>query len=120
MGRKTFDSIGKPLPKRRNIILTRNPDLQIEGCEVVTSIEQAYALCADELEVMIIGGANLYEQTLQDADRLYVTLVECELEGDAFYPKIDLNNWALESSEQHPQDEKHDYAFSFMTLNRVE
>lgn len=119
MGRKTFDSIGKPLPKRRNIVLTRQADLVIEGCEVVTSIEQAYELCKDEAELMIIGGANLYEQTLEDVGRIYLTLVDCELEGDAFYPKIDLNNWTLDNSERHLEDEKHAYDYSFLALDRI-
>ena len=118
MGRKTFDSIGKPLPKRRNIVLTRKADLEIEGCEVVTSIEQAYDLCKDEAELMIIGGANLYEQTLEDTNRMYLTLVDCEIEGDAFYPKIDLKNWDLDHSQQHKQDEKHAFDYSFLQLDR--
>jgi len=118
MGRKTYDSIGKPLPKRRNIVLTRNSDLKIAGCEVVTSIEQAYELCQGEAELMIIGGANLYEQTLQDVNRLYLTLVDCEIEGDAFYPKIDLGNWELDHSQKHQKDEKHAFDYSFLQLDR--
>lgn len=118
MGRKTFDSIGKPLPKRRNIVLTRQNDLKIEGCEVVTSIEQAYALCRDEAELMIIGGANLYEQTLEDVGRIYLTLVDCDIDGDAFYAEINLNNWHLIHSEKHTKDEKHAYDYSFLQLDR--
>ena len=118
MGRKTFDSIGKPLPKRRNLVLTRNSDLEIDGCEVVTSIEQAYELCKDEDELMIIGGANLYEQTLEDTNRLYLTLVDCDIEGDAFYPKIDLSHWDLDHSQQHLKDEKHAFDYAFLQLDR--
>lgn len=118
MGRKTFDSIGKPLPKRRNIVLTRQSGLQIEGCEVVSSIEQAYALCKDEQELMVIGGAKLYSQTLADVKRIYATLVDCEIDGDVFFPEIDLANWSLSNSEKHTQDEKHAYAYSFLQLDR--
>lgn len=118
MGRKTFDSIGKPLPKRRNIVLSRQSGLQIEGCEVVSSIEQAYELCKDEEELMVIGGANLYSQTLADVKRIYATLVDCEIEGDVFFPEIDLANWSLSNSEKHTQDDKHAYAYSFLQLDR--
>ncbi|MBT8142017.1 MAG: dihydrofolate reductase [Gammaproteobacteria bacterium] len=120
MGRKTYDSIGKPLPKRRNIVLSRNPDLKLDGCEVVTSVAQAYALCKDDPELMIIGGGNLYEQTLEDAKRLFVTLVDVDLDGDAFYPKIDLKKWKMDHHQQNPKDEKHKYAYNFMQLDRVE
>jgi dihydrofolate reductase len=118
MGRKTYDSIGKPLPKRRNLVLTRQQDLQIEGCEVVNSIAQAYELCKNDPELMIIGGADLYEQTLNDTERVYATLVDCDIDGDVYYPKIDLKNWKLINSEKHAQDEKHNYPYSYLQLDR--
>ena len=118
MGRKTFDSIGKPLPKRRNIVLTRQADLVIDGCEVVSSIRQAYELCKDDDELMIIGGANLYEQTLDDVQRIYLTKVDCTLEGDAFYAELEQDKWNSVVLESHAKDEKHAFDYEFLQLDR--
>src|SRR6195952_4576735 len=82
MGRKTYDSVGKPLPKRRNIIITRQP-ITIEGCEVVNSIEAALALCKDEEEVFIVGGAEIYRQAMKLTDRIYLTIIHKEFDGDS-------------------------------------
>src|SRR5271165_6767188 len=87
MGRKTYDSVGKPLPKRRNIIITRQP-ITIEGCEVVNSIEAALVLCKDENEVFIVGGAEIYKQSIKLTDRIYLTIVHKKFEGDSFFPEI--------------------------------
>jgi len=81
MGRKTYDSIGKPLPNRRNIVITRNPDISIPGCEVVDSIERALSIIQDEEEVMVIGGANLFEQLLPDVSRLYILILKESSKG---------------------------------------
>jgi dihydrofolate reductase len=86
MGRNTHESIGRPLPGRRNLVITRQADYQAEGCEVYTSIESALAACADQEEVMIMGGASIYEQTLDLAERLYITQVHAVVEGDTHFP----------------------------------
>ena len=88
MGRKTYDSIGKPLPNRRNIVITRNPDILIPGCEVVDSIEKALSITQDDEEVMVIGGANLFEQLLPDVSRLYITHIEGELRRGDLFPSL--------------------------------
>ena len=89
MGRKTYESIGRPLPNRRNVVVSRNTDFEAEGCEVVGSIEAALELAKDDDEVMVMGGASFYEQMLPSADRLYITQIEGEYEGDAHFPKFD-------------------------------
>ena len=118
MGRKTFDSIGRPLPKRRNIVVTRQLALSLEGCECVTSLEQAVSLAGDALEVMVIGGASLYQQALPLADKLYITRVHHKFDADVFFPTIDEQDWTLESREAHPRDERHDYDFEFLVYQR--
>src|ERR1700761_936022 len=90
MGRKTFDSVGKPLPRRCNIIITRQANVTIEGCEVVNSVEAALALCENEAEVYIVGGAEIYKLALPQTDRIYLTIVHKQFEGDSFFPEIDM------------------------------
>src|ERR1700761_4632805 len=87
MGRKTYDSVGKPLPNRRNIIITRQ-DITIEGCEVVSSLDAAIALCKGEDEVFIVGGAEIYRQSMHVTDRIYLTIVHKQFDGDSFFPEI--------------------------------
>lgn len=118
MGRKTFDSIGRPLPKRRNIIVTRQSDLVIDGCEVFHTITTALAATASEPETMIIGGATLYEHMLAYADRLYLTLVDTELEGDAFFPQWIDSEWQIIEKSEHPHDENNAFNYTFVTLDR--
>jgi len=118
MGRKTYDSIGKPLPNRRNIIITRNPDISISGCEVVDSIGKALSITRDEEEVMVIGGANLFKQFLPDVSRLYITHIEGELEGDTYFPNYDANDWLEISRESYQADEKNKYAYHFSMMER--
>lgn len=117
MGRKTFDSIGKPLPRRRNIVVTRQP-IQIEGCEVVNSVEAALALCADEKEVFIVGGAEIYKLALPFTNRVYLTIVKKEFEADAFFPTLNAEEWVQTSVEDHIPDEKNNLPYSFITLER--
>lgn len=119
MGRKTYDSIGRPLPKRRNIVISRDTELKIEACEVVNSADAALSLCQDEEEVMIIGGASFYEQMLDRADRLYLTQVHTAPEGDAHFPEIDAQQWREKERIDHPQDEANAFACSFMILERA-
>lgn len=117
MGRKTFDSVGKPLPKRRNIVVTRQ-DIQIEGCEVVKSIDEALELCKDEHEVFIAGGAEIYRQAMDKTDRIYLTRVHQSFDADTFFPEINHDLWIETSHADHPADEKNNIPYSFITLER--
>jgi dihydrofolate reductase len=117
MGRKTYESVGKPLPNRRNIIITRQA-ITIPGCEVVNSIEAALALCADEPEVFIVGGAEIYRQSITLTDRIYLTIVHKEFEGDSFFPEIKKEEWKEVSREDYQPDEKNLLPYSFITLEK--
>ena len=117
MGRKTFDSMGKPLPNRRNIVITRQ-DLQIEGCETAHSIEKALELCRDEESVSIIGGATIFEQSLNLVDIIHLTFMHHTFEADTFFPEIDPKTWQISQQEDHPADERNPYPYSFITYKR--
>lgn len=118
MGRKTFESIGRPLPGRRNIIISRQP-LDIEGAEWADSIEQALEKVADAEEVMVIGGGEIYRQCLARASRLYLTLIEFETEGDAWFPDYQQDGeWLVTSEQLHLPDERNPYAYRFLTLDK--
>ena len=117
MGRKTYESVGKPLPNRRNIIITRQ-DITIEGCEVVKSIEDALALCADEEEVFIVGGADIYRQSMHLTNRIYLTVVHQKFDADSFFPEIHYDEWLETEQEDHEPDEKNKLPYSFITLER--
>lgn len=112
MGRKTFDSIGKALPNRRNIVVSRNKDLKIDGVEVVSSIEDGISLLSDYEEIMIIGGSLIYEQSLVFANKIYLTIIDSDVDGDAFFPKIG-NDWALIDSESHKKDNLNLFNYCF-------
>ena len=118
MGRKTFDSVGKPLPNRRNIVITRNTELSIESVEVVHDLATALALCTTEQEVFIVGGAEIYKQAMADTDRIYLTVVHANFEADTFFPEIDKDIWKVITSESHEPDEKHAFGYTFSTLER--
>lgn len=118
MGRKTFDSVGKPLPNRRNIVITRNRELSIDGVEVVNDLSSALQLCAEEHEVFIVGGAEIYKQAMPHTDRIYLTVVHESFEADTFFPEIDSNIWKETASESHQPDEKNNLGFTFSTLER--
>ena len=118
MGRKTFDSIGRALPGRQNIVITANADWSATGCDVAGSIEQALALVEGSDEVMLIGGASLYKQTLKQADILYLTLIDHEFTGDTWFPEIHSEVWKTESESMFPADEKNSYSFSFVKYVR--
>lgn len=118
MGRKTFESVGKPLPNRRNIIVSRQADLQITGTETFTSIEDALQSCKNEKEVFIVGGAEIYELSLPFVNKLYLTKVHHTFEADTFFKEPDLSDWILLSSEDHYKDEKHAYDFTFLILEK--
>ncbi len=118
MGRKTFESIGKPLPGRENIILTRQPELTIDGCHVVTSIEEAFGAVPEADEIMVIGGSEIYALLLEQADRLYCTTIDAEFEGDAWFPDFDEQAWRTIFSEVHAADEKNGSSCNFRILER--
>lgn len=119
MGRKTFDSIGKPLPNRRNIIVTRDRDFRAGGIDIAHSLDEAIALARHEEEVFIAGGAEIFREAASGADRIYLTLVHANVEGDVFFPDIDWNEWTLVEDERHEADEAHAYAMSFRRYERV-
>ena len=118
MGRRTFESIGRPLPDRHNIVMTRDPDYTARDCDVVTSVRDALRLAGDGTEVMVIGGGQVYRDFLPRADRIYLTRVQAEIEGDTHFPEIDTNEWQLVSSEHHDADDKHAPAFEMMVFER--
>lgn len=120
MGRKTFDSIGKPLPNRTSIVITRSKDWFLEGVLVVNSVEEAVkaAQKTGAGEVFVIGGAEIYQLTLPIADKIYLTEVQADFEGDAYFTIPDTENWQEESRLHHPSDEKHATAFDFVELVR--
>ena len=120
MGRKTWESIGRPLPGRTNIVVTRDVGYRAEGCVVVHSVDQALEVAAGSDEVMVIGGANLYQQLLDRADRLYLTQVRADVEGDAWFPEFDRAQWREVERESHSRDEKNEYDYAFVTLERSE
>lgn len=120
MGRKTFESFGsKPLPDRHNIVITRDKDYLAEGASVVYSIEEAIAIAGDVPELMIIGGASFYEQMLPRTNRMYLTLVDMEPEGDAWFPDYDASQWKEVERHEHQSDEKNHCAYSFVILERT-
>ena len=119
MGRKTYSSIGRPLPGRFNIVLTRNKNLSIEGVTCVQTVEQALALVKNETEVMVIGGATIYQQFLKQTDRLYLTFIDLDVAGDTLFPDYQADaNWSEISREAHLADEKNLHNYEFVTLER--
>ena len=121
MGRKTFESIGKPLPGRELIVVTRNPDYHAPGCKTVRSIEEALAWAeqAGETEVLIAGGEQIYRSTLPIVDKIYLTEVKTTLEGDTFFPELAQNEWVEIQRTAYPADERHAYAYDFVDLIRA-
>lgn len=122
MGRQTFESIGKPLPNRINIILTRDPFYLSTGCLIAHSIREALDISADhgEKEAFIIGGAQIYQAALPLLDKLYITRVSLEVpEADAFFPTIDYKEWTLDSSVAFPADDKNKWPYCFEVYSRV-
>ena len=118
MGRKTFESLGsKPLPKRKNIVITRS-DVEFEGAFVAHSLEEAIAMADDDAEVFIMGGAQIYAQALAIADRMYITRVERDYEGDTSFPEVDYSKWKLVAEERYERGEDYDSPFSFLTYDR--
>ncbi|CAC9545426.1 Dihydrofolate reductase (EC 1.5.1.3) [uncultured Gammaproteobacteria bacterium] len=118
MGRKTYESIGFPLPNRRNVIVSRNADFTAKGCEVVSSITAALELAKHDDEVMIMGGASFYEQMLPSVDRLYITQIEGSYEGDAHFPTFDRSDFSESFRESHQPDDKNPHTYHFTILDR--
>lgn len=118
MGRKTFESVGKPLPNRRNIIITRQENYQVEGAEVVHSLDAALALCNPDEENFIVGGAEIYSQAMDKVDRIYFTLIYGEFEADTFFPPILQELWQLVSEDYHNADDKNPYDYNFMVYEK--
>lgn len=120
MGRKTYESIGRPLPGRINIIVTRQPDLSVVGVTVTRSVEEALTACLihPDKEIFIIGGAELYQQTLKHCQRLYLTEVQKAFEGDAFFPEFDRSDWHEIVRERHVQEEGEKLEYHFVVLER--
>ena len=118
MGRKTFDSIGKPLPGRTTVVVTRNTDLQIEGCQIAHSLNAAIAACKGDEEIFIVGGAELYRQAITLVDTLYITEVQQEVEGDAHFPEFDKDAWRETSRVAATQITPQPLDFHFVTYRR--
>lgn len=120
MGRKTFESLGKPLPNRTNIIITKQKDYQKEDCIVVNSLEEALQCTKDDNNPFILGGAQIYRQALDFADVLDLTIVHHEFDADAYFPEIDKNTWTEVSREHHLKDEQNPYDYSFVKYEKSE
>ncbi|QOL26637.1 type 3 dihydrofolate reductase [Thalassotalea sp. LPB0316] len=119
MGRKTYDSIGRALPGRQNIVISRDPTLTINGVDVVQSVDQALALASGVEEIMVIGGGAIYQHCMPKADKLYITHIDANIDGDTQFPEYDLvNDWQLLSSETRQPDEKNAYMLRFNVYQR--
>ena len=116
MGRKTFESFPKQLPNRTHVIITRNQDYQPEGCIVVNSLEEALQFCRNQEETYIIGGGEIYKQSMDIADKIELTRVHTIIDADTFFPEINPEQWNLTTEDHHPKDDKHLYSFSFQTF----
>ena len=124
MGRNTYESIGKPLPGRPNIIITRNPEYEVDGAHVVLSIEEAFELAAqltspnEDAEIAVIGGAQIFEKILPVADRIYLTQLNTEIDGDVFFPEFSRGDWQEIARENWPATEANPYTWSITVLER--
>jgi len=116
MGRKTYESIGRPLPGRSNLILSRQQDLCLDGCTVVHNLTAAMAAVPDAEEIMVMGGAEIYALLLSRADRLYITEIDAAFEGDTWFPAFDRSQWRAISRESHQADERNAYPYAFTIL----
>lgn len=118
MGRKTYESIGRALPNRRNIIVTRQEFFQAEGCEIMRSLQEAVDSCLNEKEVFIIGGGEIFIQVIHAADKVYLTRIYKDFEGDAKFPELNFSEWKLMKYVRHHADEKNPYEYSFSEYER--
>ena len=119
MGRTTFDAIGRALPGRQSIVLTRQADFVAEGCDVVSSIDAALDATGDAEEVMVIGGGEIYRQFLPKADRIYMTRIQAEIAGDTTFPELDMTEWSVVAVEEYPAGDEREFGFEIETLERT-
>lgn len=120
MGRKTYESIGKPLPGRENIVISRDENYDPEGCTVMHSIDDLLAFATENKseEVFVIGGSEIFKEVLPHADKLYLTMIHHQFEGDTFFPVFDIDKWELETRENGKKDEKNPYDYEFLIYKR--
>lgn len=118
MGRKTHESIGRPLPERPNVVMTRDPKWRAEGCVVVRSVDEALKAAGNAPEIMIIGGAQIFKHFLPIANRMYLTLIDAEFEGDTFFPEFDEGEWVETEKTEYPADEQNPHPSIFIVLER--
>ncbi len=118
MGRRTFASIGRALPGRRNLLLTHAERAPVAGVEIVRSLDEAIESCKDAVELCVIGGAEVYRLTLPRAERIYLTRVHADIDGDVFFPEFDLSAWRELERNEHPPDARHEYGMTFLTYER--
>jgi dihydrofolate reductase len=118
MGRRTWESIGKPLPGRLNIVVTSDASYQAPGATVVGSLDAAWLAAGDAPEVAVIGGRRIFEETLPIADRIHFTEVEADVEGDTYFPRLDRSQWRETEVERHEADARHDHPFRILVLDR--
>jgi dihydrofolate reductase len=120
IGRRTWDEVGKPLPGRTMVVVTRSRDLQAEGATIVHSLDEALEVARNDDEPFIGGGAHIYRMALENdvVDRVYLTRVHAEIEGDTFFPDLDVDEWELVSEERHEGDEKNEFPYSFLVYER--
>jgi dihydrofolate reductase len=119
MGRRTFESVGKPLPGRANIVITRQPDFAAPGCAVVHSLEEAWRAANGAEEACVIGGTMLFAETLPAADVIHLTQVDAEVEGDTWFPPFDRSQWVEREVARHAADARHAYPFRILELSRA-
>lgn len=120
MGRATWESIGRALPGRQNIVMTRQSGFVAEGCDVVATVEEALDVAGDAEEVMIIGGGVIYRQFLPRTDRIYITRVHANIEGDTIFPPLSEKEWSAVMTEHFPADSLREFAFDILTLDRLQ
>ncbi len=119
MGRRTYESIGRPLPDRTSIVLTRDPAFRCDGCVVARSVEEALGFAGAAPEVIVFGGGGVFAEFLPRADRIYLTEVDTEAAGDTYFPPLDPAEWREIERRAHAADARHPHAFAFVTLERV-
>ncbi|PWA13263.1 dihydrofolate reductase [Pueribacillus theae] len=119
MGRKTYASIGRPLPNRRNVILTRDKNFNAEGCIIVHTVEDAIASIQPNEEGFVIGGAEIFPQFLPYADKMYITFINEEFDGDTYFPEIDMEKWQLVSREKGIKNDKNPYDYEFLCYKKL-
>ncbi|MFC5284030.1 dihydrofolate reductase [Pedobacter alpinus] len=119
MGRKTYDSIGKPLPNRRNIVISRQANLQINGVEIYPNLDAAIASCKNEEECFVIGGGEIYKQALPFVKQIYLTKVASTFNADTFFPTLNEIEWEVVFKEEHQKDEKHAFDYAFLIIKNI-